>query len=132
MVLVVAQHYQCYNNNIIITIMTFLLSPASFDQISFVRMLAAIYTIDSINEANFLPGVRLGYAVYDPCADATKALHSVEQMLSTNGSLPVMDDYSEFRPKVKVILGARYSLLTIPVAKLLSVYLFPQVRKRLI
>ncbi|XP_031437957.1 G-protein coupled receptor family C group 6 member A-like [Clupea harengus] len=100
---------------------------SNFDQISIVQMLAAIYTIDTINEANFLPGVRLGYAVYDPCADATKALHSVEQMLSTNGSLPVMDDYSEFRPKVKVILGARYSLLTIPVAKLLSVYLFPQI-----
>ncbi|KAL2081905.1 hypothetical protein ACEWY4_021723 [Coilia grayii] len=48
-------------------------------------------------------------------------------MLSTNGSFPVMADYSEFRPQVKAILGEQYSLLTIPVAKLLSVYLFPQI-----
>ncbi|KAL2081904.1 hypothetical protein ACEWY4_021722 [Coilia grayii] len=90
-------------------------------------MLAAIYTIDSINDSGFLPGVRLGYVVYDSCADATKALSCVEHMLSTNGFLPIMDDYSEFRPQVKAILGERYSLLTIPVAKLLSVYLFPQI-----
>ncbi|XP_062407335.1 G-protein coupled receptor family C group 6 member A-like [Sardina pilchardus] len=100
---------------------------SNFDLLPFVRMLAAIYTIDSINDSGFLPGVRLGYTVCDPCADATKALHCVEHLLSANGSLPVMDDYSEFRPKVKAILGARYSLLTIPVAKLLSVYLFPQI-----
>ncbi|XP_041951860.1 G-protein coupled receptor family C group 6 member A-like [Alosa sapidissima] len=100
---------------------------SNFDLLPFVRMLAAIYTIDSINDSGFLPGVRLGYTVCDPCADATKALHCVEHLLSTNGSLPVLDDYSEFRPKVKIILGERYSLLTIPVARLLSVYLFPQI-----
>ncbi|XP_041951861.1 G-protein coupled receptor family C group 6 member A-like [Alosa sapidissima] len=100
---------------------------SNFDLLPFVRMLAAIYTIDSINDSGFLPGVRLGYTVCDPCADATKALHCVEHLLSTNGSLPVLDDYSEFRPKVKIILGERYSLLTIPVARLLSVYLIPQI-----
>ncbi|KAL2081906.1 hypothetical protein ACEWY4_021724 [Coilia grayii] len=98
-----------------------------FDLYVFARILAAIYTIDSINDSGFLPGVRLGYAMYDACADATKALSCVEHMLSTNGSFPVMDDYSEFRPQVKAILGEQYSLLTIPVAKLLSVYLFPQI-----
>lgn len=100
---------------------------SGFDYVSFTRMLAAIYTIDTINEMKFLHNVKLGYVVYDSCADATKALHSVEHLLSINGSLPVLDDYSEFRPEAKVVLGERYSLLTIPIAKLLSVYLFPQI-----
>uniref|UniRef100_A0AAY4CKB7 G-protein coupled receptors family 3 profile domain-containing protein n=1 Tax=Denticeps clupeoides TaxID=299321 RepID=A0AAY4CKB7_9TELE len=93
----------------------------------FVRMLADIYTIDVINDSGFLPGVHLGYIVCDPCADATKSLHCVEHMLSANDSLPIMCDYSEFRPDVKVFLGSRYSELSISVAKLLSLYLIPQI-----
>ncbi|XP_063078706.1 G-protein coupled receptor family C group 6 member A-like [Engraulis encrasicolus] len=90
-------------------------------------MLGAIHTIEVVNEMKFLHNVKLGYVVYDSCADTTKALHSVQHLLSINGSLPILDDYSEFRPEAKVILGERYSLLSIPIAKLLSVYLFPQI-----
>ncbi|XP_063078707.1 G-protein coupled receptor family C group 6 member A-like [Engraulis encrasicolus] len=86
-----------------------------------------MFTIEEINDSGFLPGVRLGYVAYDVCADATKALLSVEHLLSINGSLPVLHDYSEFRPHVKAIIGEYYSLVTVPIAKLLSVYLFPQI-----
>ncbi|XP_051510694.1 G-protein coupled receptor family C group 6 member A-like [Myxocyprinus asiaticus] len=98
-----------------------------FDLIPFLQSLAAIHTIEEINNSDFLLGIKLGYEVCDPCASPTKALHCVEQLLSINGSLPVLSDYSDFRPSVKVFLGERYSELSIAVAKLLSLYLVPQV-----
>lgn len=66
----------------------------------------------------------------DPCACASKALHCVEHMLAVNGSLPVLSDYSNFSSPVKAFLGERYSELSIPVAKLLSLYMIPQVIMR--
>lgn len=74
-----------------------------------------------------LPGIKLGYEVCDPCASPTKALHCVEHLLAINGSLPALSDYSDFRPPVKAFLGEKYSELSIAIAKLLSLYLCPQV-----
>ncbi|XP_036418152.1 G-protein coupled receptor family C group 6 member A-like [Colossoma macropomum] len=98
-----------------------------FDLIPFVQSLAAIHTIEMINDSGFLPGIRLGYAMCDPCVHATQALHCVEHMLSVNGTLPVLSDYSDFRSPVKVFLGERYSELSIPMARLLSIYMIPQI-----
>ncbi|KAI4888696.1 hypothetical protein NFI96_003872 [Prochilodus magdalenae] len=98
-----------------------------FDLMSFVHTLAAIHTIETINDSGFLPGIKLGYLMCDPCAYATKALHCVEQTLAVNGSFPVLSDYSNFTSTVKVFLGERYSELSIPVAKLLSLYMIPQI-----
>ncbi|XP_072532646.1 G-protein coupled receptor family C group 6 member A-like [Salminus brasiliensis] len=98
-----------------------------FDLIPFVQSLAAIHTIELINDSGFLPGIRLGYQMCDPCVYGTKALQCVEQMLSINGSLPVHANYSNFSAPVKAFLGERYSELSIPVAKLLSLYMIPQI-----
>ena len=93
----------------------------------FVRSLAIIHTIEEINASGFLPGVRLGYLMCDTCSDAAKALRGVERMLAVNGSLSIQCDYTEFRSPVKVIIGARYSEVSIAVAKLLGTYMIPQV-----
>uniref|UniRef100_A0A3B1IVL1 Olfactory receptor C family, b1 n=1 Tax=Astyanax mexicanus TaxID=7994 RepID=A0A3B1IVL1_ASTMX len=98
-----------------------------FDLIPFVHSLAAIHTIETINDSGFLPGVRLGYQMCDPCAYGTKALHCVEHMLSINDSLAIFSDYSEFLAPMKAFVGERYSELSIPVAKLLSLYMIPQI-----
>ncbi|XP_036418025.1 G-protein coupled receptor family C group 6 member A-like, partial [Colossoma macropomum] len=98
-----------------------------FDLIPFVQYLAAIHTIETINDSGFLPGIRLGYQMCDSCVYATKALHCVEHMLSVNGSFPVLSDYSDFISSVKVFFGERYSELSIPVAKFLSLYMIPQI-----
>ncbi|KAL4648964.1 G-protein coupled receptor family C group 6 member A-like [Arapaima gigas] len=100
---------------------------ADFDLILFVEILAAIHTIDTINDSGILPNIRLGYVVCDTCADATKAMMNAEWLLSINGSLPVQSDVTEYRPPVKVVIGGYYSEESIPVAKLLGVYLFPQI-----
>ncbi|KAB5540138.1 hypothetical protein PHYPO_G00097870 [Pangasianodon hypophthalmus] len=98
-----------------------------FNSISFVQSLAIIQTIETINNSSFLPGIQLGYLMCDPCVCASKALHCVEHMLAVNGSLPVLIDYSNFSSPVKAFLGERYSELSIPVAKLLSLYMIPQI-----
>uniref|UniRef100_A0A673AVP2 Olfactory receptor C family, b1 n=1 Tax=Sphaeramia orbicularis TaxID=375764 RepID=A0A673AVP2_9TELE len=89
------------------------------------RSLATIHAIEEVNAAGVLPGLRLGYVMCDTCCHASKALQNVGRMLAVNGSVNVQCDYTDFRPKVKIVLGARYSEVSIAVAKLLSVYMIP-------
>lgn len=106
----------------------FFFFSSSFDLIPFVSSLAAIHTIEEINNSSFLPGIKLGYLICDPCAYGTKALECVERMLAVDGSPTVLSDYSNFTSPIKAFLGERYSELSIPVAKLLSLYMIPQVK----
>lgn len=89
--------------------------------------LAVIHEIEEINAAGFLPGVRLGYLMCDTCSYASKALQNVGYMLAVNKSLNVKCNYTDFRPRVKIILGALYSEVSIAVARLLNVYMVPLV-----
>ncbi|KAF4082422.1 hypothetical protein AMELA_G00151590 [Ameiurus melas] len=98
-----------------------------FDLITFVSSLVAIHTIEEINNSSFLPGIKLGYLICDPCAYGTKALECVGHMLAVDGSPTVLFDYSNFTSPIKAFLGERYSELSIPVAKLLSLYMIPQI-----
>ncbi|KAM9339639.1 olfactory receptor CB1 [Symphorus nematophorus] len=98
---------------------------SDFDLTPFMMSLAAIHEIEKINAADFLPGVRLGYLMCDTCSCASKALHNVGHMLAVNRSLNLKCDYTNFRPRVKVILGALYSEVSIAVARLLNVYMVP-------
>lgn len=104
----------------------YFLSPR-FNRVSFVRMLAFIYTIETINNSSFLPGVRLGYQICDTCSHAAKALQSIEHMLALNNA-EVGQCKIDQNPKVKAIIGARYSEVSISVARFLSIYMVPQVR----
>ncbi|XP_036448541.1 G-protein coupled receptor family C group 6 member A-like [Colossoma macropomum] len=99
---------------------------SEFNMVSFVQMLAAIHTIETINNSSFLPGVRLGYYVCDTCSDASKAIQSTEHMLAANGTLLPQCEFIQ-RPKVKAIIGARYSEVSLSVARLLTLYIVPQI-----
>ncbi|KAF1376259.1 hypothetical protein PFLUV_G00208980 [Perca fluviatilis] len=98
---------------------------SDFDLVSFMRSLATIHEIDEINAAGFLPGVHLGYLMCDTCSFASKALGDVDYMLEGNRTLNVKCNYTEFRPKVKIILGALNSDVSIALAGLLNVYMVP-------
>lgn len=108
----------------------FTLSIHSFDLESFVKSLAVIHEIEEINAARFLPGVRLGYMMCDTCSYASKALQNVGHMLAVNMSLNVKCDYTDFRPRVKIIVGALYSEVSIAVARLLNVYMVTLVSEK--
>nr|XP_046229973.1 G-protein coupled receptor family C group 6 member A [Scatophagus argus] len=98
---------------------------SDFDLESFMMSLAAVHEIEEMNAASFLPGVRLGYLMCDTCSYASKALQNVGSMLAVNSSLNLECDYTNFKPRVKVILGALYSEVSIAVARLLNVYMVP-------
>ncbi|KAM3849557.1 G-protein coupled receptor family C group 6 member A-like [Diretmus argenteus] len=97
-----------------------------FDLRGFVRTMAIIHTIDTINDSGFLPGVRLGYIICDTCSDASKAIQGAVHMLSINNTVSIQCDLNE-RPLVKAIIGARYSEVSIAVARVLSLYMVPQI-----
>ncbi|KAK3542250.1 hypothetical protein QTP86_021465 [Hemibagrus guttatus] len=98
-----------------------------FDQIPFVASLVVFHTIEEINNLSFLPGIKLGYLMCDACVYGTKALDCVERMLAINGPPTLLPDYSNFTSPIKALLGERYSELSIPIAKLLSLYMIPQI-----
>ncbi|XP_056152317.1 G-protein coupled receptor family C group 6 member A-like [Lampris incognitus] len=95
-----------------------------FDLRSFVQALAVIYTIDTINDSGFLPGIRLGYIICDTCSHALKAIQSTLHMLTFNSTLPICDFEG---PLVKAIIGARYSEVSSAVARVLGLYMVPQI-----
>ncbi|XP_072315526.1 olfactory receptor CB1 [Eucyclogobius newberryi] len=98
---------------------------SDFDLVPFLRSLAEIHAIEEVNAAGVLPGIRLGYMMCDTCSHPSKALKNVELMLAYNHSQYTQCDYTDYRPAVKAILGARYSETSISVARLLSVYMIP-------
>lgn len=102
--------------------------PPRFNHESFVRMLAFIYTIETINNSSFLPGIRLGYHICDTCCHASKALQSTAYLLAINNTEPAGQCELNQNPKVKAIIGAQYSEVSISVARFLSLYMVPQVR----
>lgn len=89
--------------------------------------LGAIHEIEAINAAGLLPGVRLGYVLCDTCSHASKALQSVEHMLSIRHSPTAICGYIDFRPRVKIFLGALHSEVAVTLSRLLSVYMIPLV-----
>lgn len=90
--------------------------------------LGAIHEIEAINAARLLPGVHLGYMMCDTCSHASKALQSVEHMLSIRHALHhTVCSFTDFRPKVKVFLGGLHSEVAISVSTLLNVYMIPLV-----
>ncbi|KAL4624272.1 G-protein coupled receptor family C group 6 member A-like [Arapaima gigas] len=101
-------------------------SCTDFDLLSFVRMLVVIHTIDVINDSGFLPNVRLGYLVCDTCSNPIKALEVAEHLLFTNETAGVHCHPTD-SPLVKVVIGTRFSEVSITVARLLGRYMVPQI-----
>lgn len=99
----------------------------SFDDTSFLNSLAIIHEIEEINASKFLPNVSLGYLMCDTCSYASKALQSLGHILGVDASINVTSNDTEFRPSVKIILGAQYSETSVAVARLLNVYMIPLV-----
>ncbi|KAF4102527.1 hypothetical protein G5714_017327 [Onychostoma macrolepis] len=95
-------------------------------EIEELRRSSVVHTIETINNSSFLPGVRLGYYICDTCSDASKAIQSTEQLLAVNGTLSLQCEVHE-RPNVKAIIGARFSEDSLAVARLLSLYMVPQI-----
>ncbi|NXA42094.1 GPC6A protein, partial [Eudromia elegans] len=104
---------------------------ASFEIQVFLQTLAMIHAIEMINNSTLLPGVTLGYEIYDSCSEVTKAMASALRFLSKfNSSKDIVEfkcNYSDYIPRIKAIIGASYSEVSTAVSRLLALQLIPQV-----
>ncbi|XP_078069670.1 G-protein coupled receptor family C group 6 member A-like [Mustelus asterias] len=102
-----------------------------FDVQRFIWLQAMIHTIERINTSPLLPGIKLGYEIYDTCTDGAKTLTAAMKLLSkantSEDCLEVRCNYTDYQPKVKAVVGEIYSELSIPTARLFNVVLMPQI-----
>uniref|UniRef100_A0A4W3HPS4 G-protein coupled receptor family C group 6 member A n=1 Tax=Callorhinchus milii TaxID=7868 RepID=A0A4W3HPS4_CALMI len=109
--------------------LSYLLLIFRFDVRGFVRTLAMIHSIEMVNNSTLLPGVKLGYEIYDTCAEATVAMRAALRFLSNSSSncVQVQCNYTDYLPTVKAVVGSSLSEVSIAVARILSLYLMPQI-----
>uniref|UniRef100_A0A8C5QQG2 G-protein coupled receptors family 3 profile domain-containing protein n=1 Tax=Leptobrachium leishanense TaxID=445787 RepID=A0A8C5QQG2_9ANUR len=94
-----------------------------------IEALSMIYTIEKINNMTLLPGITLGYEIYDSCADALKATQAtmklIPEIINIHNSLHC--NGTEIIPTVKAVVGEVFSELSIAVSRILRVLFIPQV-----
>uniref|UniRef100_A0A4W3JVE8 Receptor ligand binding region domain-containing protein n=1 Tax=Callorhinchus milii TaxID=7868 RepID=A0A4W3JVE8_CALMI len=96
-------------------------------------ILAMIHSIEMVNNSTLLPGVKLGYIIhiikYDTCAETTVVMGAALKFLSNSSSncVQVQCNYTDYLPTVKAVVGSSLSEVSIAVARILSLYLMPQI-----
>ncbi|XP_038654722.1 G-protein coupled receptor family C group 6 member A-like [Scyliorhinus canicula] len=97
----------------------------------FLHAQAMIHSIEQINNSTLLPGVILGYEIYDTCSNVLTAIQATTRFISrfnsSDSRIEVHCDYTDYIPNVKAIVGGSYSEISIAVAQLLNLYLIPQI-----
>ncbi|XP_075125627.1 G-protein coupled receptor family C group 6 member A-like [Leptodactylus fuscus] len=96
---------------------------------SIIEALAMIYAIEDINNSTLLPGITLGYEIYDSCSDGLKATQATLRIISNSVSMNSSADCNstELIPNIKAVVGEIYSEITTVVSKILSLHLIPQI-----
>ncbi|XP_053568141.1 G-protein coupled receptor family C group 6 member A-like [Bombina bombina] len=94
-----------------------------------IKALSMIHTIEKINNSTFLPGITLGYEIYDSCSYVEKAIQSTIKLFP---ELNKMNNNSqcnntEIIPSVKAVIGEIYSEISVAVARILSLHFIPLV-----
>ncbi|XP_058711224.1 taste receptor type 1 member 3 isoform X1 [Poecile atricapillus] len=88
------------------------------------------FAIDQINNSSsLLPGIKLGYDMYDTCFEPLVALQPSLLFLTRNGTtgIGILCNYTEYQPRITAIIGPHKSDLCLLTAKLFSSFLIPQV-----
>ncbi|XP_008834016.1 G-protein coupled receptor family C group 6 member A isoform X1 [Nannospalax galili] len=102
-----------------------------FEISAFLQALAMIHSIEMVNNSTLVPGVKLGYEIYDTCTEVTAAMAATLRFLSkfnySRETVAFQCDYSSYMPRVKAIIGAGYSEISIAVSRMLNLQLMPQV-----
>ncbi|XP_031203287.1 G-protein coupled receptor family C group 6 member A isoform X2 [Mastomys coucha] len=97
----------------------------------FLQTLAMIHSIEMVNNSTLLSGVKLGYEIYDTCTEVTAAMAATLRFLSkfncSRETVIFQCDYSSYLPRVKAVIGAGYSEISMAVSRMLNLQLMPQV-----
>ncbi|XP_030231223.1 taste receptor type 1 member 3 [Gadus morhua] len=88
------------------------------------------YTVDEINANQaLLPGIKLGYEIFDTCSQSATLVKSTIYLLSDKdtGELAVECNYTDYEPRVAAIIGPYTSEMVTVVGNLLGFFLMPQI-----
>ncbi|XP_032635570.1 G-protein coupled receptor family C group 6 member A isoform X3 [Chelonoidis abingdonii] len=100
---------------------------AGFEIQVFLQTLAMIHAIEMINNSTLLSGIKLGYEIYDTCAEVTKAMGAALRFLAKfNASKDTVEykcNYSHYIPRIKAVIGSSYSEIAMAVSRLLNLQL---------
>ncbi|XP_077145634.1 G-protein coupled receptor family C group 6 member A-like [Ranitomeya variabilis] len=106
-------------------------SCEGFEMQGFLQLLSMAHAIEMVNNVSLIPGIKLGYEIYDTCSETTLAMAATLRFLSTYNTsveqLAFKCNYSNYMPKVKAVIGDSYSEVSIAVARLLNTQLIPQI-----
>ncbi|XP_039617605.1 extracellular calcium-sensing receptor-like [Polypterus senegalus] len=96
----------------------------NFRELQFAQSM--IFTIDEINNStDILPGIVLGYKIYDACRDVQLAIRSAMALVSGNGEGSLGDKSCAKPSSVLAIIGPSSSAPTVGVAKALGPFNVP-------
>ncbi|XP_063001222.1 taste receptor type 1 member 3 [Elgaria multicarinata webbii] len=88
------------------------------------------FAVEEINNSStLLPGIKLGYDIYDNCMEPVVALQPSLLFLSRVGTsnIGVLCNYTDYQTRVTAVIGPHSSELCTVTAKLFSFFLIPQV-----
>ncbi|XP_040916397.1 G-protein coupled receptor family C group 6 member A-like [Toxotes jaculatrix] len=99
------------------------LSCSGYDLQTFLRSQVMIYAIGEINQQ--LPNFTIGYDIYDTCGDVSIAISAALQLLKNQSDpqsclLPANIHSVLPEPQTKVVIGERYSEVSIAVARVVA------------
>ncbi|XP_054640489.1 taste receptor type 1 member 3 [Dunckerocampus dactyliophorus] len=88
------------------------------------------YTVDEINaNQTLLPGIKLGYDIYDTCKQAAVIVRPTLSFLTNknNSTLSVQCNYTNYETSVAAVIGPYNSEMVVVIGKLLGFFLMPQI-----
>lgn len=88
------------------------------------------YAVEEINgNQTLLPGIKLGYEIYDTCRQSSLITQSTLSFLTEKSSseLSVQCNYTDYETNMAAVIGPQGSEMVSTVGKLLGFFLMPQV-----
>ncbi|XP_004705553.1 taste receptor type 1 member 3 [Echinops telfairi] len=101
-----------------------------FSALGLLWALAVKMAVEEINNgSDLLPGLRLGYDLFDTCAEPVVAMKPSLLFLAKAGSLNLAAycNYTQYQPRVLAVIGPHSSELALITGKFFSFFLMPQV-----
>ncbi|XP_075453822.1 G-protein coupled receptor family C group 6 member A-like isoform X2 [Ascaphus truei] len=94
-----------------------------------IKALSMIYAIENINNSTLLPGITLGYEMYDSCSDPLKAIQATLRLIPESVTIKNVTEcnQTEVIPAVKAVVGEQYSEMSISMSRILSIHFIPQI-----
>ncbi|KAM7097805.1 taste receptor type 1 member 3 [Molossus nigricans] len=101
-----------------------------FSSLGLLWALAMKMAVEEINRGStLLPGLRLGYDIFDTCSEPMVAMKPSLVFMTKAGSRDIAAhcDYTQYQPRVLAVIGPHSSELALVTGKLFSFFLMPQV-----